>query len=99
MPTLTPDEWEQTKSLFPIGRVVEGQVAIAWDFMVFVALPGTQALGVVVITSLSDRPSSLNAEDFPCVGETVKTIVVGHGNDGQQVALSLRHSDFERLSQ
>ncbi|MFV8754819.1 RNA-binding protein [Nannocystaceae bacterium ST9] len=99
MKPLTPNEWAKTKSLFPIGAVVEGHVAIAWDFMIFVALPGTQALGVVVITSLSDEPPPSTAEDFPGVGEPVKAVVVGHRDEGHQIALSLRKSDFTRSSE
>ncbi len=96
MANLTKDEWARTKGQFPVGKVVRGQVAIAWDFMVFVSLSDTEVLGVVVITSLSDKPPP--AADFPGVGDTVTAIVVGHRDDGQQIDLSLRPSDFKRLS-
>jgi hypothetical protein len=65
--------------------------------MVFVAIPDTDALGVVVITSLSDDPPPLTAEKFPKVGDHVVAIVLGHREHGRQITLSLRRSDFERF--
>lgn len=94
-PTL--EEWQAAKARYGVGCVVEGRVEIAWDFMIFVALPDSAALGVVTMTSLSDAPPPLQSTDFPGVGAHVKAVVIGYREDGRQLDLSLRASDLARV--
>jgi len=97
MSNQTETEWKRAKTSFPVGAVVEGRVETVYDFGAFVSLPGTDFLGVIVITSLSDSQRALSQDDFPQVGSDVRAVVVGHRDLNHQIALSLRESDFRRL--
>jgi predicted RNA-binding protein with RPS1 domain len=90
-------EWERTKTLLPKGLIIEGRVEQLYDFGAFISIPGTAALGIIVITSISDVERSLSVDDFPPVGTQVRAVVLGHRDSGQQIELSLRGSDFERF--
>ncbi|NJK31419.1 MAG: hypothetical protein HC927_02790 [Deltaproteobacteria bacterium] len=98
MTTTTEDAWDRAKSQFPQGTIIEGYVTKALDTLVCISIPGTEFVGVVVITSLSDKPPPLSSSDFPAVGDSVRAVVIGHRDIGYQIALSLRESDFTRLA-
>jgi ribosomal protein S1 len=89
--------WEEAKQRFPVGRRVHGVVTQHCPFGIFVDMGDPVAKGLVQITDFLDE-GRMTAEEYPPIGATVVTVVLGHTDDRRkQVWLSMKPSQLREL--
>jgi hypothetical protein len=88
--------WEDAKKRFPVGQRVRGVVTHHHHFGIFVDLGDELAVGLVQITDFVDE-GRMTPEQYPAIGESVATVVLGHANAShKQVWLGMRPSQLDR---
>ena len=87
--TISEKRWSEIKRLLPVGSRVSGTVAARHPFGFFVSIRGFRDLAALIeITTFADEAKrSVEINDFPPLGSSVKAEVLYYADGAQQARL------------
>lgn len=86
--------WDEIKDSLPVGSVVSCVVTRHAPFGVFVKIANVPFDGLIQITDFKDA-GRMTPVEFPAIGSSLKTVVLGFKETGRQVWLGVKPSQME----
>jgi ribosomal protein S1 len=88
--------WENVKSKYKIGQIVQGKVVRHMPFGVFLDIGEQGVLGLVRIVDFLDE-GGMNEEQFPVIGTNISGVVYEYSQqEDAQINLSAKPSDLQQ---
>jgi len=87
--------WSTFRATHGPGDRVSGAVVLRVPYGFWLDLGGV--FGLVEIICFRDGPIPVQVTDFPPLGSTVETVVLGFHDSSKEVRLSTRRSDLARV--
>jgi ribosomal protein S1 len=87
------NDWNDLKKDLQIGTLISGTVERHFPFGIFVTLPGVPFKGLVEISDIKDQ-GPMTPSEYPAIGSTVKCVVLGFRDIGQEIGLGMKPSQL-----
>ena len=86
--------WDEIKESLPIGSVVSCIVTRHAPFGIFVKIASVPFDGLIQITDFKDA-GRMTPVEFPAIGSSLKAVVLGFKETGQQIWLGIKPSQID----